>query len=130
MYYAVFLMRRIVYVFLLVLFTNNVTFSIATHGISSIFMILYVAIAKPFKKRVTAVLTILGEFFIVAMHAVGLALTDPDQPDEINQQFGFLIVLMLASYLIIGLVSTLWQIVGDVITECRARQQKEREENQ
>ena len=78
MYYALFLMRRVVYVFLLVLFADSVTLSIACHATSSAVMILYVLVAKPFKRRITAFLTITGELFVTAFHVVAIGLTDPN----------------------------------------------------
>ena len=78
MYYAIFLMSRVVYVFLLVLFANNVILSIACHAASSAVMIIYVLIAKPFKRKITAFLTITGELFVTAFHVVALGITNPN----------------------------------------------------
>ena len=76
MYYALFLMRRVVYVFLLILFADSVTLSIVCHAVSSAVMILYVLVAKPFKRRITTFLTITGELFVTAFHVVAIGLTD------------------------------------------------------
>lgn len=135
MYYAVFLMRRVVYVFLIVLFSENVLISVAAHGASSVLMILYILIARPFKRKVTAVLTIFGELFVAGFHAIGMGIRDPDQPDSQNEQFGFVIVGMLALYMVMALMSIIVQVIGDLITAGKAAKaenaekvEKEREE--
>ena len=84
MFYAVFLMRRIVYVFFIVLFSEKLLIAIATQSASSVLMILYVLIARPFKRKVTAVLTIFGELFLAGFHLIGMGIQDPDQPDAQN----------------------------------------------
>ncbi len=121
MYYSVFLMRRVIFAFLLVLFTESPLIAVATHGTVGILMILYVLIAKPFKKKVTAVVTIFGELFVIGIHAIGLGIMDPDQPDEQNEQFGFMIVGLLFLYFIVGGVAILYQVITDLAAECKAR---------
>jgi cell shape-determining protein MreC len=53
--------------------------------------------------------------------------TDPDQPDAENQQFGLLIVMMLAVLLIAGLIAILVQVIGDLVAECKSRSNQSRE---
>lgn len=84
MYFAVFLMRRIIYVFMLVLFSDKANVAVASHAVASIFVILYVLIGRPFMRKAVTILTIMGELGIVAFHAIGLGVTDPDQPDAEN----------------------------------------------
>ena len=124
MFYAIFFMRRMVYVFMLVLFTTKITIAIAGHCVASSFMILYILIAKPFKRRVSSFLTIVGELFVMAFHIVGLAVIDPNQPDDENEQFGFLIVLILAVFFVISFISIVAQVIPDLVNECRARSKK------
>jgi len=78
MYYAVFLMRLIVYVFLVVLFSEKLLIAVATQSATSVLMILYVQIAQPFKRKYTAVLTISGELFLAGFHLIGMGIQDPD----------------------------------------------------
>ena len=78
MYYSVFLMRRVIYVFFLVLFTEAPMIAVIAHASVSLLIVIYVLVAKPFKKKVTAFLTILGELFVAGLHAVGLGIIDPD----------------------------------------------------
>jgi len=78
MFYAVFLIRRIIFVFLMVLFTNSYLLCIATQCAASLFFIFYILIAKPFLRRITTVLTIIGEVFLMGFFAIGVALTNPD----------------------------------------------------
>jgi hypothetical protein len=120
MYYAVFLMRRIVYVFLIVLFTEKLMLAVATQSASSALMILYVLIARPFKRRVTAMLTILGELFVTGFHVIGLGINDPNQSDEQNKQFGFIVVGMLAIFMIISFVTIFIQVIGDLMAAGKA----------
>ena len=93
------------YVFLVVLFSENLLIAVATQSATSILMILYVLIARPFKRKVTAVLTIFGELFLAGFHVIGMGIQNPDQPDSENTQFGFIIVGMLAAYMGLALVS-------------------------
>lgn len=78
MYYSVFLMRRVVYVFMLVLFTGSPLVAVIGHSSVSLLVILYVLVAKPFKRKITAFLTVLGEVFVAGLHAVGLGIINPD----------------------------------------------------
>jgi hypothetical protein len=82
MYYSIFLMRRVIYAFMLVLFTSKPLIAVIAHSSVCLLMILYVLIAKPFKKKVTAFLTIIGELFVSFIHLIGLGIIDPDQPDD------------------------------------------------
>ncbi len=127
MFYAVFLMRRIVYVFLVVLFSENLLVAVASQSASSVLMILYVLIARPFKRRVTAVLTIFGELFVAGFHAIGMGIQDPDQPDAENQQFGFVIVGMLAAYMGLALISIIVQVIGDLVAAGKAAKEEQLE---
>jgi hypothetical protein len=121
MFYAVFLMRRIIFVFMLVLFTQSPVISIGVHCGASMFMIMFVLVAKPFTTKLPAALTILGELFVMAFHLVGLGIDDPDQPDDQNQQFGFLIVLMISVFIVVSFLSVIIQAGIDIIAECRRR---------
>ena len=85
MYYAIFLMRRIIFVFIMILMADKTIYCLAAQCATSVFLILYVLIAKPFKRRITAVLTILGEIALMCFHFVSLAILNPDQPDDENQ---------------------------------------------
>lgn len=127
MYYAVFLMRRIIYVFMLVLFSDKTNIAVIAHAVVAVFVILYILIGKPFLRKTLTILTILGELGIVAFHAVGLGVTDPDQPDAENQQFGFLIVLILAVLLLSGLLLVIIQIISDCVTECKSSGKKDQD---
>ncbi len=127
MFYAVFLMRRIVYVFLIVLFSESLMIAVAAHGASSLLMILYVLIARPFKRKVTAVLTIFGELFVAGFHVIGLGIQNPDQPDSENEQFGFVIVGMVALYMIMALLSIIVQVIGDLIAAGKAAKEQSAE---
>jgi hypothetical protein len=127
MYYSVFLMRRVIYVFMLVLFTGSPLVAVIGHGSVCLLVILYVLVARPFKRKITAFLTVLGELFIAGLHAIGLGIIDPDQPDDENTQFGFFIVGMLALFLMVCLVSIVYQSITDLVVECKARSQKTRE---
>jgi hypothetical protein len=127
MYYSIFLMRRVIYVFMLVLFTEAPMVAVIGHSSMCLLMILYVLIAKPFKKKITAFLTILGELFVAGIHTIGLGIIDPDQPDNENTQFGFFIVGMLFLFLIACLLSIMYQVLSDLITECKARSAKTKE---
>jgi hypothetical protein len=127
MYYSVFLMRRIIYVFMLVLFTASPLVAVVGHATIGCLLILYVLIARPFKKKVTAVMTIFGELFVIALHTIGLGITNPDQPDEQNTQFGFMIVGMLFLFFLVGIVAILYQVISDLVAECRARSQQTKE---
>jgi hypothetical protein len=127
MYYAVFFIRRIIYAFMLVLFTESPVIAVACHGATSMFVILYVLIGKPFKKRVTAVLTIIGELLVTALHGIGLGIRDPDQPDKVNQQFGFLIILVLALLMAIGFICILVQVSQDLVAECKQRKAQDQD---
>ncbi len=84
MYYSIFLMRRIVYVFMLVLFTDSPLVAVIAQGATAFLMILYILIAKPFQRRYTSFITIFGEIFVAGLHASGLGIMDPDQPDDQN----------------------------------------------
>jgi hypothetical protein len=84
MYFAVFLMRRIVFAFMLVLFSDKTTVAVGAHGAASLFIMLYILIGKPFTNRTMTWMTLMGEMGIVAFHVIGLGVTDPDQPDEEN----------------------------------------------
>ena len=90
-------------------------------------MILYVLIAKPFTRKYTAFITIFGEIFVAGIHATGLGIIDPDQPDDQNTQFGFLIVGMLFIFLLISLLLIVIQSIQDLVKECKARSQKTKE---
>jgi hypothetical protein len=127
MFYAVFLMRRIIFVFMLVLFASSPTTGIGAHCGTALLMILYVLIAKPFKRRITAVLTILGELFVIGFHLIGLGILNPDQPDDENTQFGFIVVAMLAVFLLIAFICILVQVISDIVTEWKARSQKSKD---
>jgi hypothetical protein len=124
MYYSVFLMRRIIYVFMLVLFSESPLIAVIAHSSICLLMILYVAIGKPFKMKMTGFLTILGEIFVAIIHMSGLGIMDPDQPDDENTQFGFFIVGMLFIYLVVCLISIMYQSISDLVKECKARSEK------
>ena len=111
MYYAVFLMRRVIFIFLMVLFSGTPIVAIGVQSVACIFMILYIVIARPFKRRVSTALTILGELYVIAFHGIALGIMDPDQPDEENQQFGFLIVIMFSIVLVVGFSVTIVQVI-------------------
>jgi hypothetical protein len=78
MYYSVFLMRRVIYVFMLVLFSESPLIAVIAHSSICLLMILYVVIGKPFKMKMTGFLTILGEIFVAIIHMSGLGIMDPD----------------------------------------------------
>lgn len=125
MYYSMFFLRRIIFAFLIVLFSGNPVMEVATQGATSMFFILYVLIAKPFKRRVTAILTVIGELFVVALYMVGMAITDPNQPDAMNQQFGFLIIMIFCLLMLVGAIGVIVQVSQDVLAECRRRNEKD-----
>ena len=125
MYYSMFFLRRIIFAFLIVLFSGNPVMEVATQGATSMFFIHYVLIAKPFKRRVTAILTVIGELFVVALYMVGMAITDPNQPDAMNQQFGFLIIMIFCLLMLVGAIGVIVQVSQDVLAECRRRNEKD-----
>ena len=125
MYYSMFFLRRIIFAFLIVLFSGNPVMEVATQGATSMFFILYVLIAKPFKRRVTAILTVIGELFVVALYMVGMAITDPNQPDAMNQQFGFLIIMIFCLLMLVGAIGVIVQVSQDVLAECKRRNEKD-----
>lgn len=127
MYYSIFLMRRVIYVFLLVLFSDKPLFAVVGHGGVGGLLILYVLIAKPFKKKVTAVMTIFGEIFIIGLHAIGLGIMNPDQPDEENTKFGFMIVGILFAFFLVSIVAIFYQVISDLVAECKSRSQQTKE---
>jgi hypothetical protein len=128
MYYSMYFLRRIVFTFLIVLFSDTPVMEVATQGAVAVFFIFYVLIAKPFKRRVTAFVTIIGELILMGLYGIGMAITDPNQPDLVNQKFGFLVVGIFSVLLLFGGLAIAVQVTQDLRDECRRRANKDHDQ--
>ncbi len=125
MFYSMYFLRRIIFTFLIVLFGASPVMEVATQGSASFFFILYVLIAKPFKRKVTSFMTIFGELILMALYGIGMAINDPNQPDLVNQKFGFLVVGIFSLLLLMGGLVIIIQVTQDIREECKRRANKD-----
>ena len=65
----------------------------------------------------------------MALFIVGLGITDPKQPDALNQEFGFLIVGILAILLVVGFICVAVTIGIDLAAECKKLKNKDDKEH-
>jgi hypothetical protein len=122
MYYPVFLLRRVLFVIILVLFANSPKIQIGVMSASAIFMIVYVTVIKPQKEKIMLILTASGEGILLVIHVIQIAYLNPDLAVGTSTLLGWLTVVLVGVYILVNWVVVIVITIFDLIRKYRLRQ--------
>lgn len=124
MYYPVFLLRRAIFVIILVLFANSPKTQIAVFSGSALFMIAYILIIRPQKDKVMIILTAYGEIILLILHLITIAFLDETLSTKTTNMLAWVVLVLVGTYILVNWVIIIIVTVIDMRASCKINREK------